>query len=465
MEMPFSSPLAVQPATVAAMKISWFFYGLGLLLLVIVGLISSVHMVARLLVPWPEAVPGVNTGLTRTYLAPGELTDTNAFWYFAAMTNKVAWSGEERERFEREGMTGGPYPGLDALVEQHAGLFALFRTASTQPVAMAEGCFTLECMFPYVGPMLNLARLAVYRAERAAALGDYGEALSTWTAVARNGINVQRAPGLLPHLVGNALLALVHASVVRADRTATLPPETLYALALLLEEIEPLRQPFADTMRAELNMMLNTTEQYANPLDLYVLTGAHPDLWQGLGLLARPVAFLLGSARATTHDHLTAVSSHLLAAMDDRVSPADLDRVIETVSGAATRYRGLAYANDPVARAAFQLLMPSYGTAYKRDLSIGLALEALRAHTHVLWTYRTTGTIPATLDQASATIGRPPVRDSANQRSFIYRPDENGWLLYSIGPDGIDQGGLIEPTAGYLDTHDIGIRFPSLPSP
>jgi hypothetical protein len=447
------------------MKISWFFYGLGLLLLVIVGLISSVHMVARLLVPWPEAVPGVNTGLTRTYLAPGDLTETNAFWYFANLTNRVDWSGEERKQFEEEGIAGGPYPGLDALVDQHADLFALFHIASTQPVAMAEGCFTEECMFPYAGPMLNIARLAAYRAERATALGDHDAARTAWTALVRNGMYIQRAPGLLPHLVGNALLALFHASVVRADRTAPLPPETLHMLALLIEEVEPLRQPFADTMRAELNMMLNIAEQYANPLDLYVLTGARPDLWQGLGLLARPVAFLLGSSRATTHDHLTAVSSHLLDAMDNRVSPDELVRVIETVSSTTTRYRGIAYANDPVGRAALQFLMPSYGTAYKRDTSLWLALEALRGHTHVLWTYRTTGTIPATLDQASATIGRPPVRDTANQRSFIYRPDENGWLLYNIGPDGIDQGGLVEPTSGYLDAPDIGIRFPSRPTP
>jgi hypothetical protein len=77
----------------------------------------------------------------------------------------------------------------------------------------------------------------------------------------------------------------------------------------------------------------------------------------------------------------------------------------------------------------------------RRGLEYMLALESFRLQT---------GAYPGTLDALvpSHLPALPP--DPHSGRPFVYRPTpgvEPGYVLYSIGPDGVDDGGLAAPTA------------------
>jgi len=89
----------------------------------------------------------------------------------------------------------------------------------------------------------------------------------------------------------------------------------------------------------------------------------------------------------------------------------------------------------------------------QRNLDVAFALAAFQ---------RDHGRYPVKLDElAPAYLDRIP-DDLFSNKALIYRPNDTGYLLYSVGPDGKDDGGR-----GYDDEprgDDVSVRVPT-PSP
>jgi hypothetical protein len=72
-----------------------------------------------------------------------------------------------------------------------------------------------------------------------------------------------------------------------------------------------------------------------------------------------------------------------------------------------------------------------------------------------------TGTVPATLDEYTGTLLPPASRDpfTADQ-PLVMKQTDDGIVVYSIGPDGQDDGGPVAPGADKVEGNDdIGLRM------
>ena len=85
----------------------------------------------------------------------------------------------------------------------------------------------------------------------------------------------------------------------------------------------------------------------------------------------------------------------------------------------------------------------------RRNLYVAFALAAYRADTD---------RYPAKLDELAPKYLTTVPGDLFSGRPLIYRPNAAGYLLYSVGPNGIDDGGRFydDDPAG----DDIGVRMP-----
>jgi hypothetical protein len=68
--------------------------------------------------------------------------------------------------------------------------------------------------------------------------------------------------------------------------------------------------------------------------------------------------------------------------------------------------------------------------------------------------------LPATLDEISQAMLPDRPSDPFTGKPFVYKPDPDGkgFLLYSVGPDGKDDGGSIA-AAKYPPPPDLGIHW------
>jgi hypothetical protein len=70
--------------------------------------------------------------------------------------------------------------------------------------------------------------------------------------------------------------------------------------------------------------------------------------------------------------------------------------------------------------------------AHERLLAMELALRCYRSE-H--------GSVPAHLDELVTNYLSKVAQDPFTSQPLIYRPQGTNWLLYSVGPDGVDDGG------------------------
>jgi hypothetical protein len=110
------------------------------------------------------------------------------------------------------------------------------------------------------------------------------------------------------------------------------------------------------------------------------------------------------------------------------------------------------------------VIIPSKLKTEQKDLAILskltlLSVElALRAHS------AEHGKPPAQLKELSPTFLKEIPRDPFTGKPLVYRPQGTNWLLYSVGPDRVDNGG-IPVTRNSPNTVTIGLPFLSITMP
>jgi hypothetical protein len=99
------------------------------------------------------------------------------------------------------------------------------------------------------------------------------------------------------------------------------------------------------------------------------------------------------------------------------------------------------------------------GVAALRCARLALALELYR---------RQRGSLPDRLEDLQADLGSGAILDPFTGKPLIYRVDRNSYVLYSVGPDGRDDGGKISPqpvkgrVPGTGPIPDVGVRVARL---
>jgi hypothetical protein len=101
----------------------------------------------------------------------------------------------------------------------------------------------------------------------------------------------------------------------------------------------------------------------------------------------------------------------------------------------------------PYAWWAQKRMLGKLNLSQNRDEFFRLTLSKHRAH-HILIELRRyqnkTGQWPPTLEQIGAPLGPTALIDPLSKKSFVYRRTHGSFMLYSVGPNGIDQNGRYE---------------------
>ena len=415
--------------------ILWFIgIGAGLLLSAWLLLVILQHTVAA----WPEPVPGVRLEPRRPILAEANVKPDNAYYYIRQMTKTgCRLSSEyyaETVRFAALAADGGSYPLLETELKTEAKNLEIAHAAAVLPDCQVPTAMNCLALFPEILTSRDTAPLLLYRAESAAVHGDWRQAAADIRALMALGNHIPRGGTLIHRLVGIAFHSMATNSMRRLAGRADVPPEFLKDMDVAVTKAETGLEPLDETMRYEWKSADGTIDYaYRNPRE--TLGTCMPSSTLGGMLL-----WVRDSSPRQTKRHFAAVYSHVIAASTkpgSAILPDDMN-------GCYCKNKLRLVVNDPLGGILWSMMVPSIDIAHNRidreraDLDCTRLVLALRR-----WQLAHDGKLPGTLSELVpgyiSAIPEDPF--SPKHEPLRYRTDGTAWAVYSVGKDGVDNGG------------------------
>jgi hypothetical protein len=348
-------------------------------------------------------------------------------------------------------------PAVTETLARHTATLDLIRRAADRDTCRFQRDWTrpsIGMLLPEMQSLRTVARLLVLDARREAADGNAADALHDVARLQRIGRHAASEPILISNLVGIAIdtmaletLAQVLPTLRKSDLATldaaeirdlvTTPPAM--ASHYYGEEAFGL-STFADMTDSRFGVV-NALEMFANQPQQPFLSRILP-----LTLLYR-VFFL----EADLAGYRSIMTQYQAAASRTEPYP-DLTKRIDAIE-TQTRDRSPGMLSS--------LIVPALGAVFKaqtRSIANHRAATALVAATKQRLE---TGAVPETFDELAAQLVPPASRDpfTADQPLVMKRTDD-ALLVYSIGPDGEDDGGPVAPGADKVEGNDdVGLRM------
>jgi len=310
------------------------------------------------------------------------------------------------------------------VVAQNQEALRIFRQGLDYPyMAPVKRSFTAT--FPYFAGYRSLARVLRMEAQVKAADGDYAGAAQSDLDAIQLGEMTPRGSMIIGKLVGVAC-----ASIGMKDLWAVVPrltAEQARDAAARLQRIEANRVSWASTLQGEewfgqaslLEVLRSPNWRHdmavAFSMNYEPDSSFNWDVWRGLQLCSR-----------------REVLDHYISYMDESIAAA---RLPYSVTRPAPRVP-----NDPVS----ENMLPVLSSAGFRD-AIEETESSLLMTALALRTYRLEhGAYPDGLEQLTpGLLQRVPVDPFGNGRAIRYRRTGATYVLYSVGPDAKDDGGVL----------------------
>lgn len=259
----------------------------------------------------------------------------------------------------------------------------------------------MEAAPPEYSHLRNLVRLLILEGEFKARRGDKSGAASCYLDGVRIGVDVPRGGAILPLLVGCACETLARRALWRS--LSQMDAATARAATTRLGVLAAQRVRLSAAMREEKHMALASLPAMIRRSDVEASTRLAP--------------------------HAKQIETNIAAWMDETI--ANLEKPY-------TARQAVTIPIDPLS----QVYLPMYdnlGFQEARNLTGDALLTvalALRAHRMKTKNY------PASLDELALDGSKKiPADPFGNGEALRYRLATNGYLLYSIGPDGKDDAG------------------------
>lgn len=319
-----------------------------------------------------------------------------------------ALSYAERELFPSRGTVRLDRPGLaNYLLRQMQPVRVEYRRHLHKPcVVILE--YTPAWQFPELAEFRRWANIEALDMALAAREGDHARAVDDYRTVLLLSEQIRNQGGLLHYYTGSAMQAAVNRAI--SEIFHALPAQQCEKLVRAVREWERNRVSPAQAMSVERDFYLVTLH------DLY--TGRHDTL------------------RAFTESRLLTRwnPKWLNLRYAAREGVAYFERAEKELSRPVNQQKHVPEPRHPVASLFVPPVEPlkrsaSYAQSRIRLVGCAAAVRAYRLR-H--------GSYPATLSEAGvADLNRDPFTGGA----FVYKPAEQGFLLYSVGEDGVDDGG------------------------
>jgi len=329
---------------------------------------------------------------------------------------------------------------LSELLEQNAEALDLFTKASERSgyyreyTVGADGSL-LSVTMPPLGEMRRAAKAMIARAELASLQGDYDAAADDCLVVLRSSGHTSQVPSLIEELVAAAVQQLTNASLVRVVARAG-DSLDYAALAQRLEQADPGTPDFARAMQLERAMFMDTVQRLYRPDPDSEMVVVDPQM---------------------AKSYFNAADRDLADAEEAKITRDQFDALIEAADGYYGRIAESMTLPYRQARTAMEQLEGELANEARGYLgALGVLVPSLmhsktyqdraesqRRLTHVLLdvlAYRqASGELPDSLDELRG-AGDVTI-DAFAEKPFVYRRNGDTFTLYSVGPDGRDDGG------------------------
>lgn len=348
-------------------------------------------------------------------------------------------------------------PAVTDLLARHAATLDLIRRAADRDTCRFQRDWTrpsIDMLLPEMQSLRMAARLLVLDARREAADGNAADALHDVARIQRIGRHSSSEPLLISNLVGIAIdtmaldtLAQVLPTLRKSDLAAldssdirdlvTTPPAL--ASHYYGEEAFGL-STFAD--------MTDSRFGVANALEMFANQPRQPFLFRILPLTLLYRVFFL---EADLSGYRSIMRKYQQLAAGPEPYPEVKKKTDAMEKELWDRSPGMMSS----------LIVPALGGVFRaqaQDVARQRAATALVAATKQRLE---TGAVPETFDQLAAQLVPPASRDpfTADQPLVMKRTDD-ALLVYSIGPDGEDDGGPVAPGVDKVEGNDdIGLRM------
>jgi len=353
-------------------------------------------------------------------------------------------------------------PAATQLLAHHAATLDLLRRAADRDTCRFQKDWTrpsLDMAFPEEQALVFAARLLSLKARREAADGNTADALRDVVRLHRIGRHAASGPFLVSALIGYVI-----------DRTAL---ETLTQVlpTLRKNDLAALDTPeMRDLVMAPPALTMHLRGEEATLLTLFAdLLGEDFDMTKYVRVMVdeKPLPALY---REPTLG-LTRLFRSFFLPGDLAGSRAILQKY-QVIAGKAEPHQSKLKTEAVEAELQTRspgmhtsLLVPAVGDVFRwqaQTLSLRRAAAVLLAATRQRLE---TGTVPATIADLTAKLAPPTTDDPfAAGEPLRMKQAENVLLVYSVGPDGEDDGGPVNPSAvpvtdTVVDNDDVGLRM------
>ncbi len=352
-------------------------------------------------------------------------------------------------------------PDVIDLLARHAATLDLIRRAADRDSCRYQRDWTrpsFDMLLPEMQSLRKAAQLLVLTTRREAADGNADDALRDVARIQRIGRHAASEPILISNLVGIAIdtmaldtLAQVLPTLRKSDLAVIDAPE--------IRDLITTPPAFVSHLYGEeafgLSIFADLADDQRSGPDLVSLVGSlvgngqpQPSALRALPLSLPYRVFFLPADLAGYRSIMTRYQ-----AAASRTEPyPDLTKRIDAIE-AQTRDRPPGMLSS--------MIVPALGSVFKaqtRSIANHRAATALVAATKQRLE---TGAVPESFDELAAQLVPPASRDpfTADQSLVMTRTDDT-LLVYSVGPDGEDDGGPVAPGADKVEGNDdVGLRM------
>ncbi|MFM7138418.1 MAG: hypothetical protein ACKO1M_15355, partial [Planctomycetota bacterium] len=366
---------------------------------------------------------------------------------------------EAEAPFWKASQTDAGPPEVMAILERHAATLDLLRRATDKPSCRFDRDWSrpsIDMLLPEVQEMRRAARLLMLSARRAAADGDCEQALADVVRIHRLGMHAASEPILISGLVGQAIDAVA-----------------LQTLADVLPRLEKSDLPLLDTdaMRDFVETPVKYQRAFLGEEAFGLATLG--DLADGAKGLKTLEILRAGTDESTpfAFDSPFSLLYRCFMMPADIAGYRDVMRRYQAVIGSTIQPKPKSYSTILKETAGIEehlklrragvlasFLAPALSSVIKSQLKA----EALHDVTGVLVaaTRARLAGKPLTDSLVPEAVPALPGDPFTADKLLVAKRTDEGWVVYSVGPDGEDDGGPEAPGADMIEGNDdVGLRL------
>lgn len=335
-----------------------------------------------------------------------------------------------------------------------AGLHEKLSEMAAQPRAVRgrqEGRL-IEVLLPELGKARELARLCAARMYLAHGAGDETEQIEAFEHLLALGRVLASQPLLIDRLVGIAIISTALTELRSEMTEEPLTPEMCRAVLAAIERQLAGMPPIALQLEGERLMVLDTVQwthtddgRGSGRLLLSEVGKVQSEFGlEGGGMMRHPIANAAGilfpskrEVEAKVNDLFDRIQAYAAASHAERASMGSPDLMAEQL---------------PRSYMLLRILLPAWGKAISSDEQLRMELDGTRLLLALRLYEIDHGNPPERLEDLVPSLLRTMPIDPVCGKAYGYRrlapeEDPNGWggIVYSLGMDGEDNGGVEHP--------------------